>query len=64
MSLQVVQPMLFINRGYCPIGHLSSLPARFSANFRDFPNYGASDGWKLDISAGAAGFSSGCPYQD
>jgi len=38
MSLQVVQVMLFTNRGYCPIGHSSSLLARFSANFRDFPN--------------------------
>jgi len=40
MSLQVVQPMLFTDRGDCPIDRSSSLAARFSAIFRDFPNTG------------------------
>ncbi len=38
MSPRIVQPMLFTKREICPIDRSSSLTARFSANFRDFPN--------------------------
>ena len=38
MSMQVVQPTLFTNRGDCPVDRSSSPTARFSGIFRDFPN--------------------------
>jgi hypothetical protein len=40
MSPRIVQPMLFANREVCAVDRSSSLTARFSANFRDFPNTG------------------------
>ncbi len=38
MSPRIVQPMIFTNRGVCPIDRSSFLTGRFSAIFRDFPN--------------------------
>ena len=55
MSLQVVQPQLFINRRGNPFDSSTSLTARFSANFRDFPNTGPPMGGKGYPSAGVAG---------
>ena len=38
MSLQIIQPWKFTKREVCPVDRSSSLTARFSAIFRDFPN--------------------------
>ena len=58
MLLEIVQPMLFTNRGDFPIDRSGSLTARFSAIFRDFPNTGPPAAGFGYFSAGAAGFVS------
>ena len=55
MSPQTDRPMLFVNRGNCPIDRSSSLTARFSAIFRDFPNTGPPTAEIGYFSAGVAG---------
>ncbi len=55
MSLEVVQPQLFTNRRGNPFDSSTSLTARFSAIFRDFPNTGPPTAEFGYPSAGAAG---------
>ncbi len=54
MSMQVFQPRLFTKRDICPIARLSFLKGRFSAIFRDFPNYEAFHGLFEEGSDGTA----------
>jgi hypothetical protein len=55
MSLEVVQPQLFTNRRGNPFDSSTSLTARFSAIFRDFPNTGPPTAESGYFSAGVAG---------
>ncbi len=55
MSLEVVQPQLFTNRRGDSFDFSTSLTARFSAIFRDFPNTGPPTAEIGYFSAGVAG---------